>query len=113
MASYPNNPFIDAYLPGMFWPAQIAIFGKQVTYLPQGDSAQALTISVLWKEGASDEEISPGRYSHIDVQNADLPALPAARDMVQKDSKQYQVVRIEALAVGYSVIVLQEAGAVL
>jgi hypothetical protein len=111
-----SNPFISSYLPQMFWPAQIATFGSQVVYLPQGDSAQAVTISVLWKEGASDEDVSPGRYSHMDVQNADLPAPPALRDMVQKlvvltdTLKQYQVVRINALAVGYSVIVLQEAG---
>ena len=110
MASTPN-PFIGSYLPDMFWPAQIATFGRQVTYLPQG--AAGLTISVLWKEGATDEDVSPGRYSHIDVQNADLPQPPAKRDMVQKDGKQYQVVRVAALIVGYSVIVLQEAGAAL
>lgn len=108
-----TNPFIDSYLPAMFWPAEIAQFGRQVTYLPQGDVAQAVTISVLWKEGASDEEVSPGRYSHMDIQNSDLPAPPAPRDLVQKDGKQYQVVRINALAVKFSVIVLQEAGPVL
>jgi hypothetical protein len=113
MASYPTNPFIDSYLPGMFWPAQIATFGSSVTYLPQGDSAQAVSIKVLWKEGASDEEVSPGRYSHMDVQNSDLPAPPALNDMVQNGAKQYDVVRIMALAVGYSVIVVQESGAVL
>jgi hypothetical protein len=110
MASTPNNPFIDSYLPGMFWPAQIATFGLPVLYLPQGDVAQAVTISVLWKDGASDEDVSPGRYSHMDLQNADLAVAPAQGDTVQKDSKQYQVVRIAALAVGFSVIVVQEAG---
>jgi hypothetical protein len=108
----PINPFIDNYLPNAFWPAQLATFGREVTYLPQGDAGQAVTLSVLWKEGASDEEVSPGRYSHMDVQNSDLPVPPALRDMVQKDGKQYQVVRINALAVGFSVIVVQEAGAV-
>ena len=112
MATTPN-PFVGDYLPNLFWPAQIATFGQQVSYLPQGNAAQAVTISVLWKEGASDEEVSPGRYSHIDVQNADLPQPPAPRDMVQKGGRQYQAVRIEALIVGYSVIVLQEAGAAL
>jgi hypothetical protein len=107
------NPFVDDYLPNVFWPAQIATFGVQVSYLPQGKAAQAVTLSVLWKEGASDEDVSPGRYSHMDVQNSDLPQPPASRDMVQKDGKQYQVVRVAALIVGYSVIVLQEAGAAL
>jgi hypothetical protein len=120
MATIPN-PFIGSYLPGMFWPAQIATFGKQVVYLPEGDAAQAVNLWVLWKEGASDEDVSPGRYSHMDVQNSDLPNPPVLGDLVQKDvasvgipstMKQYQVVRINALAVGFSVIVLEEAGAV-
>jgi hypothetical protein len=108
----PINSFIDSYLPTMFWPAQIATFGIAVSYLPGGDAAQAVAISVLWKEGASDEEVSPGRYSHMDIRNADLAALPAQGDMVQKGAKQYQVVRVEALAVGFSVLVVQEAGPV-
>jgi hypothetical protein len=111
MATPPINPFIDSYLPGMFWPAQIATFGIPVTYLPQGDMMQAVTVSVLWKEGASDEEVSPGRYSHMDIRNADLAVPPAQGDTVQNGAKQYQVVRVEALAVGFSVIVVQEAGA--
>ena len=110
MAGY-VNPFISTYLPSLFWPAEIATFGRQVTYLPQGDIAQAVDIMVLWKEGATDEDVSPGRYSHIDVQNKDLPAPPALRDTVQSGGKAYQVVRIEALITGYSVVVLQEMGA--
>jgi hypothetical protein len=105
-----SNPFISSYLPQMFWPAQIATFGSQVVYLPQGDIAQAVTISVLWKDGASDEDVSPGRYSHMDVNNADLPAPPARRDTVQRNGKQYQVVDLNALYIGFSVVVLQEAG---
>lgn len=105
------NPFIGSYLPTMFWPAQIATFGIQVTYLPQGDSTQAVPIWVLWKDGASDENVAPGRYSHLDVQNADLPAPPAKRDIVQYNGKQYQVVDLNALYVGYSVVIVQEAGA--
>jgi hypothetical protein len=95
----------------MFWPAQIATFGSQVTYLPQGDAAQAVTISVLWKDGASDEDVSPGRYSHIDVQNSDLPAPPALGDTVQSNGTTYLVTRLSALSVGYSIVVLQESGA--
>jgi hypothetical protein len=108
----PTNPFIDTYLPSLFWPAQIATFGSQVTYLPQGDAAQAVNVSVLWKDGASDEDVAPGRYSHIDVRDADLPRPPAPRDVVQKSGRQFQVVRVQALAVGFSIVVLQEWGAV-
>ena len=61
---------------------------------------------MLWKEGASDEEVSPGRYSHMDLQNSDLATIPAPRDIVQKDGKNYEVVRIMALAVGVIVIAL-------
>lgn len=110
MAGY-VNPFLSSYLPDLFWPSQIATFGRQVTYLPQGDAAQAVALMVLWKEGASDEDVSPGRYSHIDVQNSDLAVLPALRDIVQSNGSTYRVVRIEALITGYSVIVLQETGA--
>jgi hypothetical protein len=110
MSSYPTNPFIDNYLPSMFWPAQIATFGTSVLYLPQGDPAQAVTVSVLWKDGASDEDVAPGRYSHMDVQNSDLPSPPALRDIVENRGVQYEVVRLQALNVGFSVIVVQEAG---
>jgi hypothetical protein len=111
MSSYPINPFISDYLPNLFWPAELATFGRQVTYLPQGNVAQAVTITILWKEGASDEEISPGRYSHIDVRNADLPpGTPSLGDKVQYASKEYDFVRVNALAIGFSTIVLQEGG---
>ena len=98
----------------MFWPAEIATFGVQVTYLVRGNMPYPpINLNVLWKEGASDEEVSPGRYSHMDVQNSDLPVPPAPGDFVQKGGRQYQVVRVEALIVGYSVIILQESGAAL
>jgi hypothetical protein len=105
------NNFISNYLPKLFWPAELPTFGRQVVYLPQGDSAQAVTITVLWKAGASDEDISPGRYSHADLQNADLPGPPALGDTVQKGGKEYDVVRVNALEIGFCTIVLQEGGA--
>ena|SRR5215831_7554727 len=108
----PTNRFIDTYLPTLFWPAQIATFGSAITYLPQGDPAKAVNVSVLWKDGQSDEDVAPGRFSHIDVRDADLPASPAPRDVVQKGGRQFQVVRVQALAVGFSIAVLQEWGAV-
>jgi hypothetical protein len=105
------NPFIGTYLPDLFWPSLIATFGSEVTYTSKtGGSAP---VWVLWKEGASDEDVSPGRYSHMDVQHSDLPAPPLLGDQVVNGAKQYDVVRIDALAVGFSVIVLQEAGPVL
>lgn len=110
MAGY-VNPFLSSYLPGMFWPAELAVFGRTVTYTPKNSAAQPVSLTVLWKEGASDEDVSPGRYSHIDAQNADLAVPPVRGDIVQSNGKNYQVVRIEALITGYSVIVLQEAGA--
>jgi hypothetical protein len=109
MASF-VNPFISDYLPNRLWPAELATFGRQVQYLPQGNAAQAVTITVLWKDGASDEDISPGRYSHMDVQNADLAVAPAVGDSVQKDGREYDVVKVNALAIAFSTIVVQEAG---
>jgi hypothetical protein len=110
MSSFTINPFISDYLPNRFWPAQLATFGRQVAYLPQGDAAQAVTVSVVWKDGASDEDISPGRYSHMDIRNADLPQAPALGDTVQKDGKEYDVVKVNALEVQFSTVVLQEGG---
>lgn len=109
MASY-INPFISDYLPRLFWPAELHTFGREVQYLPQGDPAQAVTIKVLWKPGASDEDVSPGRYSHMDLQNSHLPVAPALGDAVQKDGKVYDVVVVNALEIGFSTIVLQEGG---
>lgn len=109
MAGY-INPFISEYLPKLFWPNELRTFGREVQYLPQGDPAQAVAVKVLWKPGASDEDISPGRYDHMDVRNADLPGPPALGDAVQKDGKTYDVVVINALEIGFSTIVLQEGG---
>ena len=111
MASFINS-FISDYLPNLFWPAELATFGQPVQYLPQGNAGLAVTINVLWKEGASDEEVSPGRYSHMDLQNSDLPVAPALGDSVQKGGKEYDLVRVNALAVGFSTVVLQEAGVI-
>jgi hypothetical protein len=108
------NPFIDDYLPNMFWPALLATFGRQVTYLPQGTASQAVPITILWKEGANDEEVSPGRYSHIDVENAALPpGTPKLGDQVMNNGKTYNFVRVNALAIGFSTIVLQDGGPII
>lgn len=107
------NPFISDYLPDVFWPPMLAVFGRTVEYLPQGDASQSVMVKIIWKEGASDEDVSPGRYSHINLRNADLPVTPALGDVVRKDDKEFDVVRINALAVYFSVIVLQDSGPVL
>lgn len=93
----------------MLWASLLQEFGCTVTYLP-ANAAAPIPLAVLWKDGQSDEDVSPGRYSHIDVCNADLPQPPALRDTVQKDGRRYQIVRINALITGFSVIVLQEMG---
>jgi hypothetical protein len=107
------NPFISDHIPEVLWPPLIAEFGLDVDYLSGTDSSNPVTITVLWKEGASDEEISPGRYSHLYVRNADLPAAPALGDAVQKDDKVYDVVRVDAAPYYFSRLVLQETGPIL
>ncbi len=63
---------------------------------------------MIWKEGAEDEEVSPGRYSNIWVQVSDFFDPPRKGDAVSKLGKTYDVVRIDATAYGYSRLVLQE-----
>lgn len=106
MAGY-VNPFISRYVP-QAWQSQIAVFGRQVDYWPDNDPAQAVTITLIWKEGAEDESASPGRYSHATVQNVDLPANPKPGDAVVNDGIEYDVVRVNALITNYSTIVLQD-----
>ena len=106
MAGY-VNPFISVYVP-QAWLAQIAVFGRQVDYWPGNDPAQAITITLIWKEGTEDESVSPGRYSHATVQNADLPANPKPGDAVVNNGIEYDVVRVNALITNYSNIVLQD-----
>lgn len=106
MAAY-VNPFISAYVPQL-WRAQIAMFGRQVDYWPDNDPGQAITITIVWKEGAEDESVSPGRYSHATIQNADLPANPMPGDAVVSNGIEYDVVRVNALITNYSTIVLQD-----
>jgi hypothetical protein len=107
----PINPFIDSHIPDMLWPALIAEFGRQVDYLPGGDAGQLVTITILWLEGQTDEEVSPGRYSHIKVRNSDLPVAPSAGDQVQSGGSTFGVVRVFAAPYFFSRLVLQELGA--
>jgi hypothetical protein len=61
----------------------------------------------MWKEGAEDEDVSPGRYSHIQVLNRHLPAPPAVGDTVASNGSIYEVVRVDAYKYGASNVVLQ------
>jgi hypothetical protein len=111
--SNPTNPFIDQYVPLNLWPAEIAVFGQTVEYWPGGDMSQAVAITGLWKDGASDEDVSPGRYSRLYVRNADLLALPAEGDMVQAaDGSEFDVVKVIALPYLFCELTLHETGAV-
>lgn len=107
----PTNPFIDLHIPDMLWPALVAEFGRQMDYLPGGDASQLVTIDILWLEGQTDEEVSPGRYSHIKVRNADLPVEPAAGDQVQSGGSTFSVVRVFAMPYNFKRLVIQELGA--
>jgi len=101
------NPFISTHVP-MEWTALVAVFGREVEYWPGNDPAQAVTITLIWKEGAEDETMSPGRYSHALVQNSDLPFNPKLGDAVVNAGIEYDVVRVGALITNYSSIVLQD-----
>jgi hypothetical protein len=104
----PANSFTLMHLP-MLWSSLLAEFGCTLDYLPGHDLAAAVPIQVIWKEGAEDEETSPGRYSNIWVQNSDLATGPRKGDGVVRDGKTYDVVLVGATAYGYSRAVLQES----
>jgi hypothetical protein len=101
------NPFLSAHVP-MLWQALTQEFPRQVVYWLDGDPNQTQMLTVIWKEGAEDEEVSPGRYSHIYVFDADLPRAPILHDVVSADGVQYDVVRIDAYAYQCSMLVLQD-----
>jgi hypothetical protein len=102
-----TNPFISTHVP-ILWNALIGEFGRDVDYWIDNDPAQASTITVIWKEGAEDETMSPGRYSHMLVANSDLPREPKLGDAAVNDSVEYDIVRVSAFAYNYSQIVLQD-----
>jgi len=103
-------PFINDYVPNYLWPAEVAVFGREVLYLPQGEAGRAVNLTVLWKDGQTDEEVFAGRYSHLDARNADLLTPPAMRDRVIYGGIEYDVVRVDASAVYYVRLVIQQLG---
>src|SRR5262249_25638341 len=103
-----HNPFIDVHVPVELWPRLLQVFGGEVDYWPGRDELQAVTIEVIWKEGAEDEDISPGRYSNIWIRNSDLAEGPKAGDAVSHNGQVFDVVRVQATSYGFSRAILQE-----
>ena len=106
------NPFISTHVPQL-WRALIGEFPRQVDYWPDGDSAQAQTLTIVWKEGAEDEDVSPGRYSHALIFDDDLPRPPMLGDVVSADDVLFDVVRVDAYAYKCCTIVLQDRSEIL
>jgi len=101
------NPFISEHVP-MSWEYLLMEFGKDVEYWPTGDEAQAVAVRLIWIEGVEDEDSSPGRYSHVKVQNSDLPANPKKGDVISNNGVIYDAVRVNAYAYGFSSVVIRE-----
>jgi hypothetical protein len=99
------NPFLSLNVP-LLWSALVRQFGQTVTYLLDGDLTQAFDITVIWKDGTEDEDLSPGRYSHALVQETDLPRPPKLGDGLLLNNVPYDVSRVNAYAIGYSSVVL-------
>lgn len=106
-AGGPENPFENRHVP-MLWDALIPEFGRAVDYWLDGDDGQAASIVVIWKEGAEDEDTSPGRYSHALVKHCDLERPPRLGDIVSHAGATYDVVRVDAYRYAVSTIVLQD-----
>lgn len=105
------NPFISTHVP-LMWQALTREFGLTVTYVPLSNPALATPVIVIWKDGAMLEDVTPGRYSHIYIQNADIPVAPVLGDSVQNNGRSYDVVVVDMAPYYYSRLILQEAGPV-
>jgi hypothetical protein len=103
VADSPTN-FAALHAP-MLWAALLPEFGRTVQYYSDVDPPIAIT--VIWREGVEGEPISPGSYSNILVQVADLPRPPSTRDMVESEAGMFEVWTADASAYGYSRCVLK------
>jgi len=92
----------------MLWDCLVAEFGLTVSYWLGNDPATETSLVIIWKEGAEDEDVSPGRYSRALVKNADLPRQPVKGDVVVKDGIQYEVVRVDAFPYWHCQVILQD-----
>ena len=91
------------------WKVQSAIFGRTVTYHPGGveDPPAGVEITAILREGVFGEEQSPGRYAHLMVRDADLPAAPVKGDVVEIGEALYEVVLPVATIYGVSDLTIQ------
>ena len=103
-----TNPLFGSHV-DLLWSELIPEFGRVVSYLPDSDPVRAAPVELIWIEGVEDEAISPGRYSHVLVRNASLPAPPTQRDCIENEGIVYEVVRVNAFAYAYARLILQEA----
>jgi hypothetical protein len=101
------NPFISGYVPAL-WDSLVMTFGRAVEYWLDNDPATSQPLVLIWKEGAADEEVSPGRYSHALIRNSDLPRPPEKGDAVVKDGIEYDVVTVNAYAYNCCTVILQD-----
>lgn len=104
-----TNVFIDGHAP-LLWASLLPEFGRTVSYWPDGDEGAAQDLQVIWIEGSEDEEVSPGRYSHVLVKNDEAPAPPKLGDALEADGRVFDINRINAFAYGFSRCVLKERG---
>jgi hypothetical protein len=102
------NDFISNYVPSL-WDALVRTFGRtDVDYWLANDPATTQPLVLIWKEGAADEQVSPGRYSHALIRYADLPRQPLKGDVVVKDGIEYDVVTVNAYAYDCCTVILQD-----
>lgn len=100
------NPLFSRHVDSL-WAALVPNFGQVANYWPGGDSIETLEVELIWIEGVEDEEISPGRYSHVLIRNASLPAPPQQGDVIEREVGMiYDVVRVNAFAYGYGRLIL-------
>ena len=92
----------------LLWANLLAEFGSTVQYAPQ-DAAPPFALDVVWKDGAAGEDVWPGSYSVVWVQDGDIAAGPIKGDeLTGEDGKLYQVDNVQATPYGYSRLTLKE-----
>ena len=106
MTPFPN-PFTLEHVP-LLWTALLIEFGCTVEYWLDRDPGQSYEVPVIWKEGAENEDMWPGRYSVPWIANDVLPRPPRGGDAVMRDGLIFDVVRVDAISYGYSRLVLHE-----
>jgi hypothetical protein len=106
-------PFAATHVPAL-WSALLNEFGGELTYLPHGDTALAVQIQTILKDGVEPEDVFPGRYTYIDVPDSALASPPMEGDMVETpDGRTFLVERVDAIAYGFSRCVLKDSDPVL